>query len=479
MSEEEDEDDGDEVGDLSHLIEATMSGVTCSLRFRSQLNYDLRKLAQSINPEKEKVIKENSDSVASLRSEAASLKVKGLQMLRSRWRIFSWNWSQRQYKGGVGTRTKELEKKMLEVDPKIQDPIRGRKVTLTIVGYGHDAIALSPEPEEGGISQGVYYVYESDTSTGMGVESKNGAAGQSRDHKQPPVAWIYGTTGGDDALSQKIQAPKIEYGMYLSSNLAPEFYNLKKPVAIAGIEEKATVVLNSVAGVEEGNTDVVDEGGISASMIVADSDIWAPKLYVGKVSLTQARIDMSELDEDSDGFLQHHKMETYIRGLIPNLAQLRDMPTQFIQMYCRTASQKLFFFCDPSRRVQRSLNLSLFCLCRLYHLAILCLDQHAHTMHHLESLLTISLVNLCLDNFDIFKEYLEYQSCGRLCWNGVDTPSSRLVDSKNLLDRVPAQSVRSINANALDLPYLLVLITRTSQSRQHDKSESVSYYLTN
>nr|GFC54570.1 putative serine/threonine-protein phosphatase 2A regulatory subunit B'' subunit TON2 [Tanacetum cinerariifolium] len=25
-----------------------------------------------------------------------------------------------------------------------------------------------------------------------------------------------------------------------------------------------------------------------------------------KVSLTQARIDMSELDEDSDGFLQHH-----------------------------------------------------------------------------------------------------------------------------------------------------------------------------
>ncbi|GJW84011.1 putative reverse transcriptase domain-containing protein [Tanacetum coccineum] len=35
-----------------------------------------------------------------------------------------------------------------------------------------------------------------------------------------------------------------------------------------------------------------------------------------------------------------------------------------------------------------------FCLDRLCHLAILCLDQHAHTLHHLESLLTISLDRL-------------------------------------------------------------------------------------
>ncbi|GKB54834.1 hypothetical protein Tco_0905587 [Tanacetum coccineum] len=41
--------------------------------------------------------------------------------------------------------------------------------------------------------------------------------------------------------------------------------------------------------------------------------------------------------------------------------------------------------------------------------------QHAHTLHHLESLLTISLDNLFLDNLDIFKEDLEYQSCGSLC----------------------------------------------------------------
>ncbi|GKB22108.1 zinc finger CCCH domain-containing protein 48 [Tanacetum coccineum] len=37
-------------------------------------------------------------------------------------------------------------------------------------------------------------------------DSKNGTVGQSRDHKQPPVAWIYGTTGGADALSQETDA---------------------------------------------------------------------------------------------------------------------------------------------------------------------------------------------------------------------------------------------------------------------------------
>ncbi|GJS07604.1 putative reverse transcriptase domain-containing protein, partial [Tanacetum coccineum] len=59
--------------------------------------------------------------------------------------------------------------------------------------------------------------------------------------------------------------------------------------------------------------------------------------------------------------------------------------------------------------VSRSLNLFLVCLYHHCHLKILCLDQHAHTMHHLESLVTISLDNLCLDNIDIFKEDLEYQ----------------------------------------------------------------------
>nr|GEX00097.1 hypothetical protein [Tanacetum cinerariifolium] len=140
------------------------------------------------------------------------------------------------------------------------DPSRGREVTLTIVEYGHDAAALSPELEEGGISQAIYYVYEYDISTGMGVESKIGAAGQSRDHKQPLVAWIYGTTGGDDALSLDTNASK-----HLKSNM------LKKPVA--GMVEKATVVLNSVAYVEEGKNDVVYEGGISALAEVIEDGV--------------------------------------------------------------------------------------------------------------------------------------------------------------------------------------------------------------
>ncbi|GKA37993.1 hypothetical protein Tco_0724558, partial [Tanacetum coccineum] len=49
-----------------------------------------------------------------------------------------------------------------------------------------------------------------------------------------------------------------------------------------------------------------------------------------------------------------------------------------------------------------------FSLDRLCHLAILCLDQHAHTLHLLESLLTISL-----DRLDILKEDLfEHEHVG-------------------------------------------------------------------
>ncbi|XP_048500559.2 tubulin beta-1 chain-like [Beta vulgaris subsp. vulgaris] len=38
------------VGDLNHLISATVSGVTCCLRFPGQLNSDLRKLAVNLIP---------------------------------------------------------------------------------------------------------------------------------------------------------------------------------------------------------------------------------------------------------------------------------------------------------------------------------------------------------------------------------------------------------------------------------------------
>ena len=53
---------------------------------------------------------------------------------------------------------------------------------------------------------------------------------------------------------------------------------------------------------------------------------------------------------DRDGVVSFQEMEAYIRGLIPSLAQLRDMPSAFVQMYCRIAAHKFFFFCDPHRR---------------------------------------------------------------------------------------------------------------------------------
>nr|GEV12928.1 nucleotide-binding alpha-beta plait domain-containing protein [Tanacetum cinerariifolium] len=60
-----------------------------------------------------------------------------------------------------------------------------------------------------------------------------------------------------------------------------------------------------------------------------------------------------------------------------------------------------------------------FYLDRLCHLAILCLNHHAHTLHHLESLLTISF-----DRLDILKEDLEYQSLQKslsLCLSFLDS----------------------------------------------------------
>ncbi|GKE09615.1 hypothetical protein Tco_1413166 [Tanacetum coccineum] len=80
-------------------------------------------------------------------------------------------------------------------------------------------------------------------------------------------------------------------------------------------------------------------------------------------------------------------------------------------------------------------NIFLVCLDRLCHLVILCLDQHAHTLHHLESLLTISLNKL-----DILEEDLEYKSL---------------------------RNWREGFAAALS-----VLVTEASQSRQHESSKS-------
>ncbi|CAI9304523.1 unnamed protein product [Lactuca saligna] len=56
-------------------------------------------------------------------------------------------------------------------------------------------------------------------------------------------------------------------------------------------------------------------------------------------------------------------MESYIRGLIPNLAQLHDMLGAFVQMYCRIVAPKLFFFFDPNRRGKASIKNVLLIKC--------------------------------------------------------------------------------------------------------------------
>ncbi|GJZ77805.1 hypothetical protein Tco_0642477 [Tanacetum coccineum] len=113
-----------------------------------------------------------------------------------------------------------------------------------------------------------------------------------------------------------------------------------------------------------------------------------------------------------------------------------------------------------------------FCLDRLCHLAILCLDQHAHTLHHLESLLTISL-----DRLDIFEgrscisEFVRKKS--DFSWNeafnisNLMYPEIKTVDSKKLLTGFPSQ--RRVSNTDVDRFTMLdfVLITGTSQSRQH------------
>ncbi|GJV22346.1 hypothetical protein Tco_1371366 [Tanacetum coccineum] len=90
-------------------------------------------------------------------------------------------------------------------------------------------------------------------------------------------------------------------------------------------------------------------------------------------------------------------------------------------------------------------------------LRLVVLGPHAHTLHHLERLLSISL-----DRLDIFE--------GRSCISGgyvFVVLSMSIVIQRISLTGFPAQSVGSSNTYVLDLPCLLVLITGTSQSRQH------------
>ncbi|GJW60536.1 putative reverse transcriptase domain-containing protein [Tanacetum coccineum] len=193
---------------------------------------------------------------------------------------------------------------------------------------------------------------------------------------------------------------------------------------------------------------------------------------------------VSSDSEPSDSESEDEEADIALEATVGTVTQrpfaVRDFPRGILEDLFHHALRSLILrLCQCpldfvfSSEIFKSLSFSLDRLCLL---AILCLDQHAHTLHHLESLLTISLDRLDILKEDLFEhEHVVMNSTSA----GIRHHHLHLyVEFKRFsLTGFPAQSVGSSNTYVLDLPCLLVLITGTSQSRQHGKSESDSYYL--
>ncbi|KAI9363386.1 hypothetical protein DFJ73DRAFT_510557 [Zopfochytrium polystomum] len=74
-----------------------------------------------------------------------------------------------------------------------------------------------------------------------------------------------------------------------------------------------------------------------------------------KVSLMQARLDISVYDGDHDGYLTEDEMQEYISDLIPSL-KLGSVSRSFHKFYICTAVRKFIFFLDPLRRGRISIQ---------------------------------------------------------------------------------------------------------------------------
>ncbi|GJW40568.1 hypothetical protein Tco_0066413 [Tanacetum coccineum] len=93
-----------------------------------------------------------------------------------------------------------------------------------------------------------------------------------------------------------------------------------------------------------------------------------------------------------------------------------------------------------------------FRLDRLFCLTILCLDLHAHTLHHLKSLLTISLDRLDILKEDLFEHEhvianptpagMRHHHLHLYMNPEIKQLAIKRVDSKNLLDRVSSSKRR-------------------------------------
>ncbi|KAJ3414867.1 Serine/threonine-protein phosphatase 2A regulatory subunit B'' subunit gamma [Chytridiales sp. JEL 0842] len=74
-----------------------------------------------------------------------------------------------------------------------------------------------------------------------------------------------------------------------------------------------------------------------------------------KVSLMQARLDLSVYDADHDGYLTEEELQQYITDLIPSL-KLESINKSFHKFYVCTAVRKFMFFLDPMRRGRVSIQ---------------------------------------------------------------------------------------------------------------------------
>ncbi|KAJ3081936.1 Serine/threonine-protein phosphatase 2A regulatory subunit B'' subunit gamma, partial [Quaeritorhiza haematococci] len=74
-----------------------------------------------------------------------------------------------------------------------------------------------------------------------------------------------------------------------------------------------------------------------------------------KVSLMQARLELSLYDADYDGYLTEEELEKYVEELLPCL-HLPNLKQSFVQFYVCTAVRKFFFFLDPQRRGKISIQ---------------------------------------------------------------------------------------------------------------------------
>ncbi|GJX53943.1 hypothetical protein Tco_0282312, partial [Tanacetum coccineum] len=164
-------------------------------------------------------------------------------------------------------------------------------------------------------------------------------------------------------------------------------------------------------------------------------------------------------------------------GLVPSCCVIFDLEPL-----------SLYFDFVFTSEILKSLSFSLDSLC---HLVFLCHDQHAHTLHLLESSLIISLDRLVILKYVFEHEHVVMNRTSAGMWHlhlhlymnpKIKQLAIKRVDEYGFIQIIsltgfPAQSVGSSNTDVLDLPCLLVLITGTSQSRQHGNSESDSYHL--